>query len=239
METVAQRVDRLEQVMIELAEQSKITQREVARLSSEILEFKGEMSEFKDEMREFKGEMSEFKDEMRAFKDEMREFKDEMRAFKDEVNEDRKRMNKQWGDLANKMGTLAEDIVAPNIKGILERYFGCSDIEDFMVRRRKRNTKDRSKVREFDVIAVCNDKVIVNETKSTPKIEYIDEFINVLKEIYDYFPEYRGKKIVPIFSSLYIPDDLVTYLTKNNIYAMAMKDDTMDLLNFDLVDAKP
>jgi hypothetical protein len=200
METVAQRVDRLEQVMIELAEQSKITQREVARLSTEMLEFK---------------------EEMRAFKEEMREFKREM--------------NKRWGELANKMGTLVEDIVAPNISGIAREYFGCSDIKDFMVRRRKRNTKDASKVREFDVIAVCDDKVIINETKSNPKIEYINEFINVLKEIYDYFPEYRGKKIIPIFSSLYIPEDLVTYLTKNRIYAMAMKDDTMDLLNFEQV----
>jgi hypothetical protein len=186
METVAQRVDRLEQVMIELAEQSKITQREVARLSIE------------------------------------------MRAFKDE-------MNKRWGDLANKMGTLAEDIVAPNISGIAREYFGCKDLDFFGVRIRKRNTKDASKVREFDVIAVCDDKVIINETKSNPKIEYINEFINVLKEIYDYFPEYRGKKIIPIFSSLYIPEDLVTYLTKNRIYAMAMKDDTMDLLNFEQV----
>jgi len=200
METVAQRVDRLEQVMIELAEQSKITQREVARLSTEMLEFK---------------------EEMRAFKEEMREFKREM--------------NKRWGELANKMGTLVEDIVAPNISGIAREYFGCSDIKDFMVRRRKRNTKDASKVREFDVIAVCDDKVIINETKSNPKIEYINEFINVLKEIYDYFPEYKDKKIIPIFSSLYIPEDLVTYLTKNRIYAMAMKDDTMDLLNFEQV----
>jgi len=207
METVAQRVDRLEQVMIELAEQSKITQREVARLSTEMLEFK---------------------EEMRAFKEEMRAFKEEMREFKRE-------MNKRWGELANKMGTLVEDIVAPNISGIAREYFGCSDIKDFMVRRRKRNTKDASKVREFDVIAVCDDKVIINETKSNPKIEYINEFINVLKEIYDYFPEYRGKKIIPIFSSLYIPEDLVTYLTKNRIYAMAMKDDTMDLLNFEQV----
>jgi len=186
METVAQRVDRLEQVMIELAEQSKITQREVARLSIE------------------------------------------MRAFKDE-------MNKRWGDLANKMGTLVEDIVAPNISGIAREYFGCKDLDFFGVRIRKKNTKDASKVREFDVIAVCDDKVIINETKSNPKIEYINEFINVLKEIYDYFPEYRGKKVIPIFSSLYIPEDLVTYLTKNRIYAMAMKDDTMDLLNFEQV----
>ena len=214
METVAQRVDRLEQVMIELAEQSKITQREVARLSTEMLEFK---------------------EEMRAFKEEMRAFKDEMKAFKDEMREFKREMNKCWGDLANKMGTLAEDIVAPNISGIAREYFGCKDLDFFGVRIRKKNTKDASKVREFDVIAVCDDKVIINETKSTPKIEYINEFINVLKEIYDYFPEYKGKKIIPIFSSLYIPEDLVTYLTKNRIYAMAMKDDTMDLLNFEQV----
>jgi len=200
METVAQRVDRLEQVMIELAEQSKITQREVARLSTEMLEFK---------------------EEMRAFKEEMREFKREM--------------NKRWGELANKMGTLVEDIVAPNISGIAKEYFGCKELDFFGIRIRKKNTKDASKVREFDVIAVCDDKVIINETKSNPKIEYINEFINVLKEIYDYFPEYKDKKIIPIFSSLYIPEDLVTYLTKNRIYAMAMKDDTMDLLNFEQV----
>jgi len=149
--------------------------------------------------------------------------------------EEKRDMNKLWIEIVNNMGTLAEDIVAPNISGIAQKYFGCSDIKDFMVRRRKKNTKDASKVREFDVIAVCDDKVIINETKSTPKIEYINEFINVLKEIYDYFPEYRDKKIIPIFSSLYIPEDLVTYLTKNRIYAMAMKDDTMDLLNFEQV----
>ena len=58
METVAQRVDRLEQVMIELAEQSKITQREVARLSTEMLEFKEEMREFKKEMNKRWGELA-------------------------------------------------------------------------------------------------------------------------------------------------------------------------------------
>ena len=65
------------------------------------------------ELREFKDEMSEFKDEMCEFKDEMSDFKDEMRAFKEEMREDRKKAFKQWGEIANKMGTLAEDFVAP------------------------------------------------------------------------------------------------------------------------------
>lgn len=39
-----------------------------------------------------------------------------------------------------------------------------------------------------------------------------------------------------IFSSLYLQDDVVDILTCAGIYAMAMKDDAMDLLNFEQVD---
>ena len=58
-----------------------------------------------------------------------------------------------------------------------------------MVRRQVRNKRDRSKRREFDVIVVAGDKVIVN------------------------------------------------YLTRHKIYAMAMGDETMTLINFDQVSA--
>jgi hypothetical protein len=176
--------------------------------------------------------IEQLRNEMRDFKDEMKEFKDEMRGFKDEMQKEVKRVNKQWGELANKMGTVVEDIVAPNIPSIAKEYFKCEDIEFFGVRVRKRNTKDRAKIREFDVIAVCDDKVIINETKSTPRLDYINDFIEVLRDIHDYFPEYKGKKIIPIFASLYITEDVVNFLSKNKIYAMGMRDDTMDILNF-------
>ena len=146
--------------------------------------------------------------------------------------EDRKEWNKRWGELANKMGTLVEDIVAPNIPYIAQKYFGFEDIEDFAVRRIIKNKKDKSRTREFDVIALSGNKVIINETKSTPKIDYINNFKDALNEIEDYFPEYRDKKIIPIFASLYIREDIVAYLTRINIYAMAMGSEDMDILNF-------
>jgi len=185
------------------------------------------------ELREFKDEMSEFKDEMCEFKDEMSDFKDEMRAFKEEMREDRKKAFKQWGEIANKMGTLAEDIVAPCVREIARQYFGCDDEEDFMVRRFKRKAKDKGKRREFDVIAVYDTVVIIVEVKSTPRVPYIDDFIAVLKELYEYFPEYKGKMLVPVFASFYLPGEGIAYLTKNGIYAMATKEDMMDLINFE------
>ncbi|BCB96560.1 hypothetical protein JZK55_14820 [Dissulfurispira thermophila] len=206
------------------------------KLEKEMKEFKDEMKEFKDEMKEFKDEMKEFKDEMKEFKDEMKEFKDGTLSWRQTIDEDRRRMARQWGDLANKMGTLVEDIVFPNIPRLAREYFGCEDIEDIMIRRKRINTKDRSKKREFDVIAVCNNKIILNETKATARTGYIDEFADFLGsgEFFEYFPEHEGKVIIPIFASLYIDDDIVRYLSQKKIYALGMKDDTMEILNPEL-----
>lgn len=164
---------------------------------------------------------------------EMKEFKDETLIWRRTIDEERRRMARQWGELANKMGTLVEDIVLPNIPRLAKEYFGCEDIEDIMIRRKRINPADRSKKREFDVIAVCNDRIILNETKATPRVTYIDEFAGFIErgEFFEYFPEYKGKVIIPIFSSLYIDDDSVKYLSQKRIYALAMKDDTMEILN--------
>ncbi|MDM8523295.1 hypothetical protein QUF80_07985 [Desulfococcaceae bacterium HSG8] len=67
-----------------------------------------------------------------------------MKSFKEEIRSDTKKFKKQtdkkWGELSNKMGTLVEDMVAPNIPEIIRTYF--NDEPDFFgVRIKKRNTK--------------------------------------------------------------------------------------------------
>jgi len=225
METVTQRVDRLEQAMLELIEQSKITKEELARLSREMLEFK-------DEMRAFKEEMLDFKDEMRAFKEEMLDFKDEKRAFKEEVNEDRKRMNKTWGELANKMGTLVEDIFAPSLDLAVEKYFKVK-LKDIIQRRILRK-EDREV--EIDLLAYSEDTVFIVEVKSLPdRLGYVDNFIEKLKELPDILPELKRYRIVPIYAGLSMRENTIEYLTKNNIYAMVVRGDILEIVNFEKI----
>lgn len=165
----------------------------------------------------------------RRFKEEVRsdtkKLKDEMKDFKDE-------MNKKWGELSNKMGTLVEDIVAPNIRGIARDYFHDDDFETFNVRVLKRSRRDRTIRREFDVIGETDETFYINETKSKPRPEDVSSFLELLETIPDFFPGSSGKRMIPIFSSLYIPENIQTRLTKRGIYALAMKEGTMDLLNF-------
>jgi len=246
--TVKEKVDRLEQMMMRrLVYIQQKTEMEIQNLKEEMREFKNEMADFKDEMRAFKDEMKAFKNEMKVFKDEMKAFKDEMRTFKDltersieELKRNVKELNRRWGDLSKRLGTIVEDMIAPALPEIAKRYFKCDSIEDFSVRRRKTKPGDTSRIREFDVILVCRDKVLLNETKATPRYEYVKDFVEFVKsgEFFEYFPEYEGKEFIPIFSSLHLPDDIVSYLTEKGIYAMGMRGDTMDILNFEEVSKK-
>ncbi len=166
---------------------------------------------------------------------EMAEFKDEMAEFKDEMRMQTAQLNKKWGELSNRLGTLAEDFAAPNLPYIAEKYFGCSaEPEDFMLRRRRHlpGSVNGDSRKEFDVIVVYAGHVFYNETKSTPRPQYIDDFVENIKLFFDYFPEYKGHRLIPVFSSLSLDESVVKNCTNKGIYAMALKGDTMDLLNF-------
>jgi hypothetical protein len=247
MAGIAERVDRLERAIMELVYIQHKTEMEIQSLKKEMKEFKDaiqkdtenlkrEFAEFKDEMKEFKDEMKEFKDEMKEFKDEMKEFKDWAKKTIEENHEwskrEIRRMNKQWGELANKMGTIVEDIVFPAVRPVVKKYFGCNP-SVLMMNVEKRMSDINA---EFDVIAVCDDLAFVVEVKSTVRVEYIKQVKNKVELFKELFPEYGNRKVVPILASLKIGEDILNKLTKEKIYGMAYREwEYMDILNFDVL----
>ncbi|MBI4657596.1 MAG: hypothetical protein HY735_01895, partial [Verrucomicrobia bacterium] len=63
-------------------------------------------------------------------------------------------------------------------------------------------------------------------------------FVGALKEVFDYFPEFQGYTLVPIFASMALSADQVRRLTRLKIYAMALGQRTMELLNLEQVRAR-
>ncbi|MCB0598062.1 MAG: hypothetical protein H6557_33410 [Lewinellaceae bacterium] len=183
-------------------------------------------------------EMLAFKDEMREFKNEMRAFKNEMRAFKNEMQEDRRKMNKQWGELANKMGTLVEDIVAPAVRPAIQKHFQ-EEVLDIMVSRKKYD-KQKGLRGEFDVIAITDTSVYLVDSKMSPNKEKLLEFKNkVVPRFRQLFPEYKKLQMVPIFAALRFDQELVDFGTKEKVYMLAYREwDYMDILNFEALKTK-
>jgi hypothetical protein len=107
------------------------------------------------------------------------------------------------------------------------------------VRLARTRSDDPGRSREFDALFVGEKAVLLNETKATPRPEYASDFVNFLRhgEFFLYFPEYRERPVVPVFSSLYLPDDLVAYLTGQGVSAVALRDEALQVLNLDSVQA--
>ncbi len=224
-----ERVDTLEMLVGQFIVQTNLM---FSRMERDTRALKEEVREFKHEMSLFKEEMQDFKDEMSEFKNEMSDFKKEMHDYKEESQRERREMNKRWGEIANSLGRLVEDIAVPNIPFLAQHIFNCGEITEFFgVRVKKPNKNNPSSLKEFDVVAVYKNHLIINETKSNPRIDYINDFIDFLKIWQNYFPEYAHKTLIPIFCSLYLSEEVVSYLSKNKIYAMGMGEENMTILN--------
>lgn len=171
--------------------------------------------------------------EMREFKDEMKDFKDEMKDFKRQQDEENRRKNKEWSNLAKKMGTIVEDLIAPALRPVLEKYFKC-DVK--MEGQRQFRRKDGEDF-EIDAIAGCDDMVFMIEAKSTPRDGDIEDIKEKGKRFFEFFPEFSGKRLIIIFGSISFPDNVIRLASRSGIYVMAWREwEYMDILNFDEVE---
>lgn len=174
-------------------------------------------------------EMRSFKDEMRLFKDEMGFFKDEMRGFKDEMRTDRREINKQWGALSNKLGTIVEDLIAPAVRPAVKTYFG---VEPFFFGHTLRKRKDGQDY-QLDVLAVSDTMVFIVEAKASPRAEHVDQTLEKASHFSEYYPEYSEKEVIVILAGITLPEEVIKYASRRNVYVLAYREwDYMDILNF-------
>jgi hypothetical protein len=164
-----------------------------------------------------------------AFREEMSAFKDEMSAFKDEMRDDRREMNRQWGNLSNKMGTIVEDIVAPAVRPAVSKYF---QVEPYLLARNLRKRMGNEEY-EVDVLAISDKQVFWVEAKSSPRPEHVEEVSKKAAQFPRFFPEYQDKQMVIILAGLSFAPDVIQHASRKGVYVLAYREwDYMDILNF-------
>jgi hypothetical protein len=246
MATVEVRVDRLEEALQQFVtnvgiEFTKLynsqlrTEAELRAFKDEMRLFREDTQAFKDEMRLFREDTQAFKDEMRlfredtqAFKDEMRLFREDTQAFKDEARQQNREMNRRWGELANKLGTLVEDLVAPSLPRIVHEVLG-QRVVDLSVRRQRHLADGRS--REYDAVAVTTEVVCLNSTKSTLRSADVDRFVEEIGSFREFFPEYQHLPLVGILASLAVEESVLNYAERQGFVVLAVGDQVMEVKN--------
>ena len=160
------------------------------------------------------------------------------KARMDQFEREARQHTLEMAQIAERFGRFAEDIVAPNIPRLAREVFGITEVQFSAQRVEKRHARDSGRFREFDMILAGQGKLIVVETKATPRLKYIEDFAEMLKELPEYFPDWKSHTLIPIFASMAISPDFVKRLTRLRICALALGDRTMELLNLREVSAE-
>jgi hypothetical protein len=154
-----------------------------------------------------------------------------------EAAADHKIMAKRWGDLANRLGTVAEDVVAPNIRRVARRYFGMRTLDELRVRDRRKRGSNTVEEREFDVVAWDAARFIMVEAKGQANTRDAEALLSRPPELVDFYPEAAEREVVPILASFAIHESVLAYLTRHAVYRTVMRGGTMELANLDEVRA--
>lgn len=218
---VEDRLDRVERLIERLSEAQYELDLSLARLSRDV--------------RQLTLDLQTFKDELHA----------DTEAFKRETKRMLREMNRRWGEMANRLGTIAEDVVYPNVPRLAAEHFAAPEEahewEFLALRLNKQHPHHRGTQREFDIVAAWPGAALIVEVKATVRPEMLKAFAEWLESgaFWDYFPEWRGRRLIPIFASFRLAKNEVAFLTRAGIYAMAMGDETMAILNAQALPVAP
>ncbi len=159
---------------------------------------------------------------------DIKNLKDEMSDFKEEMRKQNKEMNIRWGELANKMGTLVEDLVAPSLPRIVREEYDI-EITDLTVRRTIKLPD--GKRNEYDAIAVAGEYLFLNSTKSTLRHKDIEAFKDEIKGFRVILPEYGDKRIIGLLAGLYVDEGFIGQAEKQGFFVLGVGEHLMDIKN--------
>ena len=218
------RLESLTRNDLEFEKRLELLTQNVQRLQESQETLTRSVQELEKSQESFTRNVQRFQDEMKEFKDEMKEFKDEMKEFKIEIN-------KKWGELANRLGTLAEDIFGPGIPYLLKSLGYETESYFFDL-----GVGPKGRKRQYDVLIFARSeqgkkKVFVAEVKNQARTEDFNQMQKSLEALPELFEPVRGKTIVPILAAFRFPENIETYASKRGVLLVRMGGEYLEPLN--------
>jgi uncharacterized FlaG/YvyC family protein len=242
MPTLEERVDRLENVFAMFMERTEEALADIrastaeiraSNLRTDLLLLEMQRQADKERQQADKERQQADKDRQQADKDRQQADKDRQQADRDRqlAEKDRKDFNKRLAEISDSMGTLVEDMVAPNARRIAGEIFPGDPVVRIAQRLRQVHPSDSGRMIEIDLLVAGRRHLMVVEAKWRLSPEKIREFLEWVAGIPEFLPEYAGYQLVPVVASVSIEPSVITFLNRQKVYGVAMGDETMELVN--------
>ena len=147
------------------------------------------------------------------------------------ADQERREFNKRLAELSDSMGTLIEDMVAPCGFKLAQAVFGDQEAQTCAIRLKAKHPANPGEVMELELLAVGPTKVLVVEVKRRVDAAKAEDYRQKLARLPEFFPALAGKTVCAAIASVYIEPSVITFLSRQKLYAIAMGDEVMEVMN--------
>ena len=202
-------MDDLRQVMKELAEQSRETDRKLAEQAA------ASRAEAERRAADFERRVAEADRQTAELKRQMRETDRKIAA-----------VGKQIGDLGNRLGEFVEGVVRPGLVRLFrERGLDVRETHQEVVSER------HGRKAEIDLLAIDDRVAVAVEVKSKLAHRDVEDHLARLAAFKEMFPRYADMDVYGAMAAMVLPDKQVQYAERCGLFVIGQAGDDAVLVN--------
>jgi hypothetical protein len=164
-----------------------------------------------------------FKDTDARFKETDAKFKETDAKFKEtdaKFKETSQRLNQLSGLFTSQWGKLIEALVQPNVlKLFQERGLQVH----YVSQRVKSQLNGRSL--ELDLLLENDQEIVIVEVKSTLRVGDVDDFLDQMAHLFEFFPRYRNRRVYAAVAGLDIVEGVDRYAYRQGLFVLGVVGD--------------
>jgi len=224
----------------EIWELIKETRMDIKDSRAEMRDSRAEMEAFRERMAEFGVRMDELrasqketaqqqKETAQQMKETDRRQKETDRQLKEtdrQLKETDRRFNSQWGRLVESLveGNLAVLLLARGI----EVHTTMSNVKTHFTR-----DDGVRQHKEFDILVVNGDDVVVVEVKTTLTPDKVRHFLASMEDVLRYFPDYRSRRVYGAVAHVRSESEAAVYAERRGLFVIRATGDSASIVNRD------
>jgi len=192
----------------------------MATTSDEVWRILGELAEAQKETERLLQEQAQ--DSKQRFQETERLLKEQAR----ETDRQIRRVNRQIGDLGNRLGEFVEWQVRPSaVRLFQDRGIAVYELaSDVTIQRDGEGL-------EIDLLAINTTEAVLIEVKSKLTQNDVDEHLERLGKFKRLMPRYQDVRAMGAVAAMVVPQDVARYAYRQGLFVMAQSGDDMVILN--------
>ena len=155
--------------------------------------------------------------EVNKLKDRFQEVADRFQETDAQFRETDKRINQVTGLFTSQWGKMIEALVQPNALKLFQEW----GIKVHRVHQRSKSQQN-GQTMELDLLLENDRQVVVIEVKSTLRVGDVQEFMDDLEQLVDFFPRYRDYEVYGAVAGLEIVEEADLYAYRQGLFVLGV-----------------